>query len=188
MKFHYSIVLICLLPVLSRAQSILNTKERFRISPALEVLESTHKTIFYAPSIKVNYLYENGLEPGFGVEYSTSYRHVDNNYILTKLHFIPIYGNLKYNVNRNKLLRFYAEASLGYSFNSYNKASETDLKSKTKIKEGGFYLYSGAGTKYAITKDIDVFFAIGFKGYRFTTNYLDVNPHGLSFTLGVTLF
>lgn len=188
MKLFKIVTLIFFLPFISMAQTDSLKKEGFRLSPAFELMRSTHSNLFSAPSLKANYLFENGLEPGIGIEYSTSPIHHDNGYILRKVHFLPVFANLKYNFNREKKLRFYAETSVGYSFNQYHRATNREPKKQKRIKEGGVYIYTGIGTKYAVSNRADLFFAVGFKGYKFSTNDLDINPHGISFTLGLSLF
>jgi len=160
----------------------------FSVSPAFELLRSTHSNLFYAPSIKVNYLYANGLEPGFGIEYATTPVHHDNGYVLYKLKFLPVYGNLKYNFKTSKKIKPYAETSLGISFNKYDRAEDPTPDIKSKVKEEGFYVYTGFGAKYNISQNVNTFVAVGFKGYKMSTNDLDINPHGLSFSLGFTFY
>lgn len=157
---------------------------KFSISPAFELMRSTHANLFYAPSVKANFLYKNGFEPGFGIERSSTPLHHDNGYVLYKLRYLPIYGNLKYNLKSTKKLKPYAESSVGYSFIKYDIADDLTPTVTSAVKEGGLYIYGGFGMKYAISTKINSFVGIGFKAYRITTNDLDINPHGLSFQAG----
>jgi len=177
--------LLLILPFLSFAQEKTNNGT-FSVSPAFELLRSTHSNLFYAPSLKVNYLFANGLEPGFGIEYATTPIHHDNGYVLYKLKFLPIYGNLKYNFKTTKKIRPYVETSLGISFNKYDIAEDPTPDIKSKVSEEGFYVYTGFGAKYSIAPKLNTFLAVGLKGYKMSTNDLDINPHGLSFMLGFT--
>jgi hypothetical protein len=177
--------LLLVLPFLSFAQEK-TSSGTFSVSPAFELLRSTHSNLFYAPSIKVNYLFTNGLEPGFGFEYATTPIHHDNGYVLYKLKFLPVYGNLKYNFKTTKKIRPYVETSLGISFNKYDIAEDPTPEIKSKVSEKGFYVYTGFGAKYGITPKLNTFLAVGLKGYKMSTNDLDINPHGLSFMLGFT--
>ncbi|MGY3052166.1 hypothetical protein ACVWYG_000353 [Pedobacter sp. UYEF25] len=188
MKYYTFFLLFICFPCIANAQTDSLATRGYKLYPAIEILRSTHSNLFYAPSLKANYLFENGLEPGVGIEYSTSRIHHDNGYILRKVHFLPIYANLKYNFNRNKRLNLYVETSVGHSFNQYHRATDKEPNKQRKIHEGGVYFYSGVGTKYAINKSTELFFAIGFKGYKFSRNNLDINPHGISFSLGFSLF
>ncbi|MET4083220.1 hypothetical protein ABIB40_003189 [Pedobacter sp. UYP30] len=185
--FKYLIIFSCL-PAIAFAQRKNDNNVGFKISPAFELMRSTHSNLFYAPSLKANYLFENGWEPGIGIEYSTTPVHHDNGFVLRKIHFLPVFANLKYNFNTKKIVKLYAETSLGYSFNKYDRATDQEPHKQRKIKEGGVYFYTGLGTKYALSEKADIFFAVGFKGYKFSTNNLDINPHGVSFTLGFSLF
>ena len=176
------------LPVISTAQTNSAHQKVFSISPAFELLRSTHSNLFYAPSLKVNYLFANGLEPGLGIEYATTPIHHDNGYVLYKLKFLPIYGNLKYNFKTSKSIKPYVETSLGISFNQYDIAEDPTPNKTSKTKEEGFYVYTGFGAKYALSKKINTFLGVGIKGYKMSTNDLDINPHGLSFMAGFTFF
>lgn len=188
MKYYKFFLLFLGFPFITKAQTDSASTNGFKLYPAIEVLRSTHSNVFLAPTLKINYLFKNGLEPGIGIEYSTSRIHHDNGYILRKVHFLPIYANLKYNFKSSKKLSLFVETSVGHSFNKYHRATDKEPNKQRKIQEGGIYLYSGLGTKYAITERNIIFFAVGFKGYKFSTNNLDINPHGISFTLGFSLF
>jgi len=185
-KKHFFQFLLIALPFLVSAQQQDDDVGKFSVSPAFELMRSTHSNLFYSPSLKVNHLFSNGLEPGIGVEYSSTPIHHDNGYVLYQVRFLPVYGNLKYNFKTSKKIRPYAETSLGISFNQYNRAEDPTPDVKTKVSEQGFYVYTGFGAKYRISQGINTFLAVGFKGYKMSTNDLDINPHGLSFTLGFT--
>lgn len=182
----FLLVLIC--PIVLLAQSNSNDKNNFSVSPAFELLRSTHGNFFYSPSIKANYEFENGLEPGIGVEYATTPIHHDNGFVLYKLNFLPVYGNLKYNFKSKRKIRPYAETSLGISFNNYDIAEDPTPNNKSKVSEQGFFVYTGFGAKYSLTPKLKTFLSIGFKGYKMSTNDLDINPHGLSFMLGFSFY
>lgn len=188
MKSYKLLFLSLIFPFIAHAQTDSIPVKGLRFYPAFELLRTTHSNFFYAPSLKVNYLVKNGLELGLGMEYSTSPIHHDNGYILRKVHFLPIYANLKYNFESSKRLNLYVETSVGHSFNQYHRATDREPRKQRRIKEGGVYLYSGIGTKYALNSNADLFFALGFKGYKFSRNDLDINPHGISFTLGFSFF
>ena len=185
-KNYLFLFLLC--PMLSAAQTKADHPGIFSVSPAFELLRSTHGNAFYAPSLKVNYQFKNGLEPGFGIEYSTTPIHNDNGFLLYKLKFLPIYGNLKYNFKTSNKIKLYAETSLGISTNKYAIADENTPNDTHKVKENAFYVYTGFGAKYSLTDKINTFLGVGFKGYKMSTNDLDINPHGLSFMLGFTFF
>lgn len=186
MNFPKLLFIILFIPFPSSAQKYLDRTPIFSVSPAIELLRSTHGTIFYGPSLKLNHLYKNGWESGVGLEYAATPLHHDNGYVLSRLKFVPVYGNLKYNFKIGKKLKTFAESSLGISFNKYDIADGNTPNNTKKKEEKGFYLYDGGGIKYSLVKGIIVFSGIGFKGYKMSKNDMDVNPHGLSFLLGCT--
>ncbi|NTE01252.1 porin family protein [Agrobacterium tumefaciens] len=184
-SLKFSLILL-LTPFLSIAQNKMINTSKFTYSPAFELLRSTHNNLFYAPSFKANYLFENGLEPGVGLEYCATPIHHDNGYTLHQLRFIPVYANLKYNFRNSKKIKPYAEASVGISFNKYHIADDNSPNNISVTKEQGLYVYTGFGAKYALNSKISTFLGLGFKGYKMSTNDLDINPHGLSFMVGFT--
>jgi len=187
MKLIYTALILLFSFTAIKAQTVEKQFNTFSFSPAFELLRSTHSNLFYSPSIKVNYLYKNGFEPGLGIEYSATPIHHDNGYVLYKLRYLPIYGNLKYNFSPTKKLQPYVETSLGLSIIKYSIAADPTPNSTSVVKEQGFYVYGGTGLRYPITKNIKGFVGIGFKGYRMSTNDLDINPHGLSFQAGFSI-
>lgn len=184
MKSLFIAIAFSAITFIAQAQEKKESTTKFSISPAFELLRSTHGNLFYAPSLKANFLFDNGLEPGFGIERSSTPVHHDNGYVLYKLRYLPIYGNLKYNFNTTKKFRPYVESSIGYSIIKYNIADERTPNNTSVIKEGGLYVYGGTGLKYALSSKVHTFIGVGFKAYRITTNDLDINPHGLSFQAG----
>ena len=182
-KIFFRLIII-LVPLSSSAQVDRSSKNGISISPAFELLRSTHGNAFYAPSLKANYNITRQFELGMGVEYSSTPEHHDNGFILNKLRFLPVYGNLKYNFKGDKQVRFYAETSLGISFNKYDIADEVTPLNTSTTREQGFYVYTGLGAKYAISKAVATFLGVGFKGYKMSFDDLDINPHGLSFSAG----
>ncbi|WP_316829238.1 outer membrane beta-barrel protein [Pedobacter aquatilis] len=179
---------LLLFPFVSVAQNKGDHAKSFSISPAFELLRSTHGNAFYGPSLKGSYHFSNGFETGLGVEYAATPEHHDNGYVLYKVKFLPVYGNVKYNFKSDKLIRFYAETSVGISFNKYYIADELTPLATSRTNEEGLFLYTGFGAKYAISNKVNTFLGVGFKGYKMSTNDLDINPHGLSFMLGFTFF
>ncbi len=183
-----AILSLLFFPTLLFAQTKLDQSKTFSISPSFELLRSTHGNAFYGPSLKVNYLFANGFEPGIGIEYAATPVHHDNGFVLYKVHFLPVYGNLKYNFKTSHKVKPYVETSLGISFNKYDIADEQTPNNTSRTTEEGFFVYGGGGVKYALSNKINIFGGVGLKGYKMSTNDLDINPHGLSFMLGFTFF
>jgi hypothetical protein len=183
----YTSLIVCLLPFLSLAQTTKDSTQHYSISAVMEVLRSTHGNAFYGPSLRANYRSGSRWEPGIGLEYAQTPEHHDNGFVLYRLKFIPVYGNLKYNFGGAQKVTAFAELSLGISFNKYDIADERTPKMTSVTREQGFYTYLGGGAKYRLTRDLDLFSGMGLKGYKMSTNSLNINPHGLSFMLGVSI-
>lgn len=161
-------------------------KPKFTYSPSFEFLRSTHGNFFNGPSFKVNYNSSSRFKLGFGIEYSTSDVHHDNGYVLYHVKFLPVYANLKYELAKQGKLMPYAEASAGISFTRYDKAPDEAPQNTTKIKENGLYLYGGLGLRYEVCRWFKPFVGVGLKGFQNSFNDLDVNPHGITFHVGVS--
>ncbi len=159
---------------------------RFIFSPSFEFLRSTHGNFFNGPSLKVNYNSSSKFKLGMGIEYSSSAVHHDNGFVLYDVRFIPVYANLKYEFSQKSKFTPYAEASLGLTFAKYDEAPDANPTAKTRITEQGFYAYGGFGLKYAVTNRIKPFVGVGLKGFQNSFNDLDVNPHGITFHVGVS--
>lgn len=179
--------MLCSLHFIVLAQKTEDSKSNYSVSGVMEIMRSTHSNAFYGPSLRVNRLFGNHWEPGIGIEYAATPIHHDNGFILRKLKFLPVYGNLKYNFSGAKQITFFAETSLGISFNRYNIADDRTPTEAKPVREEGFYTYLGGGVKYHLAKSFDIFAGIGLKGYKMSTNDLDINPHGLSFLLGFSI-
>ncbi|NII83232.1 outer membrane beta-barrel protein [Pedobacter sp. SG908] len=163
-----------------------NRTKHFYITPGIEILKSTHRNYFYGGSIKVNYLFLNGLEPGVGIEFAGTSLHKSNHYTLRNLRFFPIYANLKYNIKPLGKISPFAETSLGISINRYKSSYDFGPPEIIQVRESGFYTYLGLGAKFSLTPKIKALLGAGFKGYKMSLNDLDINPHGVSLNLGVT--
>lgn len=183
----YTSLLVFLIPYVSFSQQYTTIQKHKSISAVMEIMRSTHGNAFYGPSIRFNPIYSKGWEPGIGIEYAQTAEHHDNGFILYRLKFIPVYGNLKYNFGGAKRISAFAETSLGISFNRYDIADERTPTAIGLTHEKGFYTYIGGGAKYHLARSVDVFAGIGLKGYKMSTNDLDINPHGLSFMLGLSI-
>ena len=174
-------------PLLAIAQKNNPNVSSFFIAPAFESLYSTHGNFFYSGSIKVSKIVDKKTELGIGVEKVYSPIHHDNGFVLYHLHFMPVYGNMKYYFRNSGKWRPFVESSLGVSFNKYKIASDESPTVKSRVKEIGIFIYEGAGIKYSLSKNISLVTALGFKGYKMSFNVYDINPHGASYMLGVVL-
>ena len=162
-----------------------NIPASYTISPSFESLYSTHGNFFYSQSIQVLKKLNKKVEFGGGVERAYSPIHHDNGFVLYKLNFIPVYGNIKYCFMHSGRLYPFVESSVGVSFNSYKIASDDSPTEKSNVNEAGVYLYAGGGTRYLLFKNISLVSALGFKGYKMSFNVYDINPHGVTYLIGL---
>ncbi len=185
MHKFYLLILICLLPRILVAQKQEDKKAVIFITPAYESLYSTHGNFFYSQSIKASKFITKKLELGVGIEKAFSPKHHDNGFVIYRLKFVPVYTNIKYNfINGSKWCPF-VESSLGVSFNKYKIARDETPTVKSKVNEVGVFIYTGVGTKYLLSKNISLVSALGFKGYKMSFNVYDINPHGVTYLVGL---
>ena len=169
------------------AQNKTENKKLLMFSPLFESLKSTHGNLFYSGSFTVSKMLNKRYEAGFGIETAFTQRHHDNGFVLYKLKFIPLFGNVKYHFKKVYRFDIYAESSIGLSFNRYHRATDNSPNIKTRIKEKGVFAYIGTGIRYPISKKISLVTGVGIKGYKMSFNVLDINPHGISGMLGFSI-
>ena len=181
----YLLTIIFFLPLFLVAQKAENKKAEVFITPAYESVYSTHGNFFYSKSIRATKFINKKLELGIGIEKAFSPKHHDNGFVIYRLKFVPVYSHIKYNfVNASKWCPF-VESSLGVSFNKYKIASDETPTEKSKVNEVGVFVYTGVGTKYLLSKNISLVSALGFKGYKMSFNVYDINPHGVTYLVGL---
>ena len=184
-KFFFIVFCFFYLITKTNAQNKKVVKQQLMFSPVFECLKSTHGNLFYSGSFSVSKMLNKKYEAGLGIETASTSIHHDNGYVLYKLRFVPLFGNLKYHFNKAGNFDIYAESSLGLSFNKYYRASDDSPNIKTRINEKGFFVYMGGGVRYPISKKINLVTGVGIKGYKMSFNVLDINPHGISGMLGL---
>ncbi len=153
-------------------------------TPVFECMRSTHGNFFYSGSFTVSKMVNKRYEAGLGAEAAFTSIHHDNGFVLYKLKFFPLYGNVKYHFYKAGRFDLFTESSLGISFNSYDQASDDAPTIKTRVKEKGVFAYIGGGLRFPISKKINLVTGLGIKGYKMSFNSLDINPHGISAMLG----
>lgn len=168
----------------ANAQDKISTGQPLMFTPLFEGMRSTHGNLFKSGSLSVSKMVNKRYEAGLGIETALTSKHHDNGFVLYKLKFIPVFGNLKYHFNKVNKFDFYVESSLGLSFNRYHRASDNSPNVKVRIKEKGIFAYFGSGVRYPISKKINLVTGVGIKGYKMSFNVLDINPHGISGMLG----
>ena len=172
-------------PLLMKAQNYKAIPNELLITPAYQSLYSTHGNFFYSKSVTISKMVTKKIELGAGVEKASSPKHHDNGFVLSKLKFLPVYGNIKYHFKNLGKWHPYAESSVGISFNKYLIASDDSPTKKTLVKEKGVFLYGGAGLRYAVCNNLFLVSGFGVKGYKMSFNAEDVNPHGVSYLVGL---
>lgn len=159
--------------------------KKYTIFVGIQDLYSTHDTNFKGVEVVENYHLSPKFLLGLGVEYSHCGYHFDNGFNLTNLRFVPVFIDSKMNLTHDKVFTPYLHLASGVSFANYNKQDALTLGPTSHISEEGLYLYSGAGITFKIKHLAMAYFDLGFKGYHMSFNDLDVNPHGLTFKLGI---
>ncbi|KIO77645.1 hypothetical protein TH53_08355 [Pedobacter lusitanus] len=186
--FNLAFLLVCGFSIAAQAQEGTKTVDKeplYNFSPAFEFLRSTHSNFFNGPSLKVSRNFKGRFKPGIGIAYATTEKHHDNGFVLYKMKVLPVYANLTYEIPTKSKFEPFAETSLGISFVKYDRATDEQPLITTRVNETGFYVYGGLGLRYAATKHIAPYVTAGFKGYHMSTNDLEVNPHGVTFSVGV---
>jgi len=172
-------------PLLMSAQSDKASKNELIITTAYESLYSTHGNFFYSGSVTLSKMVSKKIELGAGIERASSPIHHDNGFVLYKLRFLPVHGNIKYHFKNFGKWHPYAESSVGISFNKYLIASDDSPEKTSAVNEKGVFLYAGAGLRYAVLKNFSLVSGIGIKGYKMSFNVEDINPHGVSYLIGL---
>ena len=155
----------------------------FRFS--YQLLHSTHKDNFNGGSIDASYKLSPHFAAGLGVQYAGTPRHFDNGWILTNLRLLPVYINTIYTLCINHRLQPYVHTEEGISVNRYNKLDSTVSPQPYKVSEAGLYLSGNIGVSFSLSSHTKIFTEIGYKGYKHSTNDLDVNPHGFTARIGL---
>ena len=167
------------------AQNDKASKNELLITSAYESLYSTHGNFFHSKSVTVSKMGSKKIELGVGVERASSPKHHDNGFVLYKLRFVSVHGNLKYHFKNLGKWHPFAESSVGLSFNKYKIASDDSPTKTSVVKEKGVFLYAGAGLRYAVCSNVFLVSGVGIKGYKMSFNVEDVNPHGVSYLIGL---
>ena len=172
---------------------------RINIALELQELYTTHWTYFTGTGLVLNYNISRVSSFGLGVEYAHSNSHDDNGWQITKLNFIPVFINTKYNLATWGKFTSRAQLSTGVTFKKYRKVWADDASPSYasrwevppagifNISEKGWYMYSGIGISYKISNKLSTYIDVGFKAFHMSWNPWEINPHGISMKLGITL-
>ena len=163
-------------------------KENIFLTASVQNLFTTHLTNFTGSNFLAGLRLSRTFWIGAGAELSHCNLHKDNGWTLTDLDFRPAYLDLKFEFPANHRFVPYVETAPGISFNHYDKVPQHYIAPVNEVSEKGAYLYMGAGIHYLLTKNIASSLDAGFKGYNFSFNNLDVNPHGFNMRFGLIFF
>jgi hypothetical protein len=185
-KTRIKSTLLLLVDSISQREFVnLKKSKKIIFIPEFQNLHSTHTTNFNGGSLIIDYQYSKTLYFGIGAEFSLAKFHGDNGWNLTNLKFFPLFIDFKLKLTRNSVLVPFFHSSEGISFNSYNKEDANSIGKPYNVAERGFYVYTGFGIIFRLSKYFEPIFDLGFKGYHMSFNNLDVNPHGLTMRLGL---
>jgi len=160
---------------------------RFSVQPSYEFMRSSHNNNFTGFSIIINYKLSRTVFLGLGAEFSYSPLHIDNGWRLSNLNFFPIYLDFKWYFKEYKKLWPFINISEGISLINYKKEDFYFPGNPYNVSEKGLYVFAGPGCCIRINKRIASTIAVGFKGFHMSFNNLDVNPHGLTFRIGILI-
>ena len=149
------------------------------------LLHSTHKNNFPGVSAGVLTQLNKHWLAGGGAEYSWSPSHDDNGWKLTSLRFAPLYGDFRWYPWAVGIVKPYVRCSVGISFNSYKKVDEFGV-GPYQVREFGLFSYGGIGANIALNSRFSLLAEAGLKGFRMSFNNLDVNPHGITYRVGLS--
>ncbi len=148
-------------------------------------LYTTHRDHFRGGSLTVARQYSNVLRLGVGVEYATNNYHLDNDWNLTHLHFLPVYIDQQLKPRNSKKLYPMLHFSEGLSYITYKKEIIADPGIIEQRREAGIYFYGGGGLTWKISPRVSLVGEAGFKGFHMSFDEYQVNPHGITYRLGL---
>lgn len=157
---------------------------RFTILPEYKILHSTHDDDFKGADIVLSYKVSSSLYVGLGAEFTSSNLHNDNGWVLTNIKFVPLFADAKLFFLQNKTIAPFFQLSEGVSINNYSR-KDNPQAAPYHVSELGDYLYAGFGCKFRLNKYITPMVGVGFNGFKMSFNEYDVNPHGITFRIGL---
>ena len=176
-----------LLLLLFSGSAYCQTKQAGKVSATLlvEDLYSTHNDHFTGVSFRINRTVTKNFSIGAGLQHSHTPVHRDNGWNLYRLQFFPLFVSQTYSLRADKKTYPFLHAEEGISFNRYSKEYQNNPGPLSYIKEKGIYAYFGGGLSSNVNGKFNLTAEAGFKGFHFSANQLDVNPHGVTGKLGV---
>lgn len=161
-----------------------SSKSTAQLSVQYEKLYSTHSNWFNSFNIIQYKNISNCFSFGAGVEYAHAPLHNDNEWVLTKLQFVPIFIDMKYQFHPEKKLSSYLRLAQGVSMNTYMK-QDYPAQTPYKVKEAGYYAAGRVGLSTKINPVFSATVEMGMKAFHLSGNDMDVNPHGITGSIGL---
>ncbi|MBZ5858450.1 hypothetical protein [Flavihumibacter profundi] len=152
-----------------------------------QLLHSTHGTNYWGFSLSAERLVSPVTSLGIGAEYSYCSYHEDNGWNLTNLNFFPVYVQERFSLFPKSRLQPYIRLEEGVSFNNYNKELQNANEGIQHVYEAGIYGHMGIGIIWLKVKKTSCYLEAGLKSYNITFDNLDVNPHGFTARIGLTI-
>jgi hypothetical protein len=195
-KYCQIIFLLLFLAEVSSAQKSgpsLNHKSR-QILLVLEAqrLRSSHSQTIYGGSAMLGYRVNPTLSAGIGIEVS----HTDSLYTHDRyrsvLNFtpIPIYAETRFDLIENSKVTTYLNLAMGMSSIDYERkrfdATGGNMENR-HVHQNGFFLKGGFGLVFNINKYISPLVNASCKGFHISSNTREINPHGVTFQVGLLL-
>lgn len=158
--------------------------QHFFVLPEYKLLHTTHQDNFTGGEVTVIYRVSRSLFLGLGTGYSHDNYHGDNGWRLYNLRFIPVFADARLFLPGIITFAPFLQLSEGISFNHY-KRMDRPYTSSYYVSETGDYLYTGIGCIVNISRHLKPEISVGFDGYKMSFDSWDVNPHGITFSMGL---
>ncbi|GAB3432639.1 hypothetical protein [Niabella aquatica] len=151
----------------------------------LDDLYSTHGDHFPGATIEISRPLSDRIDVSIATGFAYTPTHPDNGWEINNLLLIPTYLSQYIRLTRQRPVHFFVHLSQGLTILNYNK-SDVPGQPFYHIREGGFYGYAGVGVLINIKNRISGKVEAGLKSYKLSFDDLDINPHGMAMSLGLT--
>lgn len=148
-------------------------------------LYTTHRNPFNGVSVSLSRQLTRTVDLGINAGIAATPLHHTNGYDLSRFRNIPLAVDFTYTPLRGSKSAFFTHVTPGVSLMHYHQKWKANADDPSvRVRDYGFYLYSGIGADYEVAKKTRFFFEIGNTFFKLSTNRLDVNPRGLTLRAG----
>ncbi len=148
-------------------------------------LYSTHSDHFPGATIEISRILSDKIDWSIATGFAYTPTHPDNGWEIQRLLLMPTYLSQYLKLTRQQHVYLFLHLSEGITILNYNRA-DAPGQSFYHVREAGFYGYAGAGlvinSKNRVAGKVDA----GLKSYKLSFNDLDINPHGVAVSLGLS--